>query len=398
MVENYQLKENLWWVGIEDFEMRTFDVIMTTMYGSSFNSYILKGSEKTVLFETEKVKFFDEYKENIESVTSINDIDYIVMNHTEPDHADGIGELLKINPNIEIYGTMMAINNLKQIMNRDDFKCHIVKNKETLSLGDLTLEFNVLPNLHWPDTMWTYCPEIKALFPCDSFGSHFANKGIVRSKVENEEGYWDAAKYYFDCILGPFKPFVQKGLAAFDTMDVELICTGHGPVLDSHIDEIVEKYKEWSTIPTHEGKIVAIPYVSAYGYTKMLADAMVEGLKEVNVDAVLYNMEDEDLATVVEKIIESDGFLLGSPTILGEALPPIFDITSRLQAGAVMKKPAAAFGSFGWSGEAVPHLEARLKELRTNVQPGMRVKFKPNEEDLVNAKEFGKNFGEIVNG
>ncbi len=398
MVENYKLKENLWWVGIEDFDMRTFDVIMTTEYGSSFNSYILKGSEKTVLFETEKVKFFEEYKENIESVVAIEDIDYIVMNHTEPDHADGIGELLKINPNIEIYGTMMAINNLKQIMNREDFKCHVVKNKETLSLGDLTLEFNVLPNLHWPDTMWTYCKEAKALFPCDAFGAHFASKGIVRSKVENEAGYWDAAKYYFDCILGPFKPFVQKGLAAFKEMDVDVICTGHGPVIDSHIDELVEKYTEWATIASHEGKLVAIPYVSAYGYTKMLADAMVEGLNEVNVKAELFDMVNEDVEMVVGKVIESDGFLLGSPTILGEALPPIFDVTSRLFANAVMKKPAAAFGSFGWSGEAVPHLEARLTELRCNVQPGFRVRFKPNDEDLAKAKEFGRSFGEIVNG
>ena len=181
-MDSLKLKENLYWVGIEDFDMRVFDIIMTTEYGSSFNSYILKGSEKTALFETEKTKFFDEYLKEIEQVTPVSAIDYIIMNHTEPDHADGIGELIKLNPNITVVGTVAAVNNLKQIMNRDDFKFQVVKNLETLSLGDITLEFHALPNLHWPDTMWTYAKEIKTLFPCDSFGSHFATK-IGRAHV-----------------------------------------------------------------------------------------------------------------------------------------------------------------------------------------------------------------------
>ena len=397
-MDSLKLKENLYWVGIEDFDMRVFDIIMTTEYGSSFNSYILKGSEKTALFETEKTKFFDDYLKEIEQVVPVKEIDYIIMNHTEPDHADGIGELLKLNPDITVYGTTAAINNLKQIMNREDFKFQIVKNLETLSLGDITLEFHTLPNLHWPDTMWTYAKEIKTLFPCDSFGSHFATKEVLRSLVSDEEGYWKATKYSFDCILGPFRhPFVENGLKRLETLDVDMICTGHGPVLDSHIDEIVAKYKEWCSEPAKDGKTVVIPYVTAYGYTEMLAKALAEGLNESGVKTELYDMvEEKDADKVIAAITAADGLLIGSPTIVGEALPPVANLLNGLHAALVKGKPAAAFGSFGWSGEAVPNLSAKLTQLKYNVQEGLKVKFKPSDADLAAAKEYGKTFASLL--
>ena len=397
-MDSLKLKENLYWVGIEDFDMRVFDIIMTTEYGSSFNSYILKGSEKTALFETEKTKFFNDYLKEIEQVVPVKEIDYIIMNHTEPDHADGIGELLKLNTDITVYGTTAAINNLKQIMNREDFKFQIVKNLETLSLGDITLEFHTLPNLHWPDTMWTYAKEIKTLFPCDSFGSHFATKEVLRSLVTDEEGYWKATKYYFDCILGPFRhPFVENGLKRLETLDVDMICTGHGPVLDSHIDEIVAKYKEWCSEPAKDGKTVVIPYVTAYGYTEMLAKALAEGLNESGVKTELYDMvEEKDADKVIAAITAADGLLIGSPTIVGEALPPVANLLNGLHAALVKGKPAAAFGSFGWSGEAVPNLSAKLTQLKYNVQEGLKVKFKPSDADLAAAKEYGKTFASLL--
>lgn len=396
-MDSLKLKENLFWVGIEDFDMRVFDIIMHTEYGSSFNSYILKGSEKTVIFETEKTKFFEDYLREIEQVVSVKDIDYIIMNHTEPDHADGIGELLKLNPEITVLGTAAAINNLKQIMNRDDFRSQTVKNLETLSLGNITLEFHVLPNLHWPDTMWTYAKEIKTLFPCDSFGSHFATKEVLRSLVTDEEGYWKATKYYFDCILGPFKtPFMTNGLNRLSAMDVDMICTGHGPVLDSHIDEIVAKYKEWCTPAPAEKKVV-IPYVTAYGYTAMIAEALAEGLKEAGVSVKMYDMvEEKDADKVIEEMQGASGILVGSPTIVGEALPPIANLLNGLHSALVRGKPAAAFGSYGWSGEAVINLTAKLTQLKYNVQEGIRVKFKPSEADLQAAKDFGKNFASLL--
>ena len=221
---------------------------------------------------------------------------------------------------------------------------------------------------------------------------------MLRSLVTDEEGYWKATKYYFDCILGPFRrPFVVNGLKRLETLDVDMICTGHGPVLDSHIDEIVAKYNEWCEAPVKEKKNVVIPYVTAYGYTGMLAEALAKGLRENGVDVELYDMvEEKDANKVIEAITAADGLLVGSPTIVGEALPPVANLLNGLHAALEKGKPAMAFGSFGWSGEAVPALTAKLTALKYNVQEGMRVKFKPSEADLAAAEECGKNFAELV--
>jgi flavorubredoxin len=246
--------------------------------------------------------------------------------------------------------------------------------------------------------MWTYAKEIRTLFPCDSFGSHFATKEVLRSLVTDEEGYWKATKYYFDCILGPFRnPFVVNGLKRLETLDVDMICTGHGPVLDSHIDEIVEKYREWCAVQPKDHKTVVIPYVSAYGYTGMLAEALAEGIREAGAKAVLYDMvEEKDSARVIEEITAADGLLVGSPTIVGEALPPVADLLNGLHAALVRGKPAAAFGSYGWSGEAVPNLTAKLTALKYNVQEGIRVKFRPSDADLKAAREYGTQFASLL--
>lgn len=397
-MNSLQLRGNLYWVGIQDFEIEVFDVIMKTKYGSSFNSYILKGSEKTVLFETEKSKHFDEYLKHITQVCPIEKIDYIIMNHTEPDHADGINELLKLNPNIVVYGTANAIRFLKQITNRDDFNAVTVKDKEVLSLGDITLEFNVLPFLHWPDTMWTYSPEIKALFPCDGFGCHYATEEIVRSKVKNEETYWESVKYYYDCIMSPFaQPFVQNAMKRIEGKEIEMICTGHGPVIDSHVDEVIAKYKEWSTVNKNEVPTVVIPYVSAYGYTEQLAQAICSGIQAFgNFSVKLYDMVTADAEEVIAEVEKADAILLGSPTIVGDALPPIWNILANMHAQTCRGKLAAAFGSTGWSGEAVPNLTERMKQLKLKVQDGFTVSFKPSDADLEAAKEYGKNFASLI--
>ena len=268
-MKTMELKKNFYWTGVQDHDLRVFDIIMETEFGTSYNSYILKGSEKTVLFETAKVKFWDEYLASLQNLTDIKDIDYIVVDHTEPDHAGSVEHLLEMNPDIQIVGTTAAINFLKNIVNRD-FKSIVVKENDTLSLGDKTLRFLILPNLHWPDSMYTYIEEDKTLVTCDSFGAHYAFDGVLRSRVTDEEGYLRAAKYYYDCIFGPFKPFVLKALDRIKDLDVDMICCGHGPVLDSHLDDIRDLYLKWSTVVNpNPRKTVIIPYVSAYGYTAL---------------------------------------------------------------------------------------------------------------------------------
>lgn len=393
----YQLKQDLYWAGVLDKNLRVFDIIMETEFGTTYNSYVLKGSEKTAIFETAKVKFFDEYLEKLQEVVNIADVDYVVMNHTEPDHAGSIVKLIEMNPRICVVATACAINFLKNIINHD-FYSIAVKENDTLSLGNKTLQFMLLPNLHWPDTMYTYVKEDKVLFTCDSFGSHYCLDDIVLSKLKDNEGYMRATKYYFDNIIGPFKPFMLKALDRIKDLELDMICTGHGPVIDSRIDEIKNTYKEWCTVVNpNSKKTVIIPYVSAYGYTGQLAEEIKKGIQDSgDVDVRIYDMVTSDQAQVLGELLFADGILFGTPTIVGEALKPIWDLTTSIFAGTHGGKLASAFGSYGWSGEGVPHIIERLKQLRMKVVEGYRIKLRPGENDLTGAYEYGYNFGCIL--
>ena len=171
-MKTLKLADDFYWAGIVDKELRVFDIIMETEFGTSYNSYVLKGESKTAIFETAKVKFFNEYLDKLTSLVDVKNIDYIVVNHTEPDHAGSIEKLINMNPEITVVGTAMAVNFLKNITNMN-FKSLVVKDGDTLDLGGKTLKFIVVPNLHWPDTMYTYIEELKTLVTCDSFGSHY---------------------------------------------------------------------------------------------------------------------------------------------------------------------------------------------------------------------------------
>lgn len=399
MLIDMELKKDFYWTGILDPSLRVFDIIMRTEFGTTYNSYVLKGSEKTAVFETAKVKFFDAYLQRLTEVTPVEEIDYIIVNHTEPDHTGSLEKLLQMNPAIQVVGTSAAIIYLKNIVNRE-FHSRTVKEGDTLSLGNKTLRFMPLPNLHWPDSMYTYIEEDATLVTCDSFGAHYSHPGILRSTVTDQEGYLRAAKYYFDNILGPFRqPFMERALTRIKDLNIDMICPGHGPVLDgSYAAEIQEIYTEWVKAPAPlPQKKVVIPYVSAYGYTGMLAESIAKGIRKAAVAQVdLYDMVVSDEETVMAEIASADGFLLGSPTILGDALPPIWKILGSLFSPLCKGKPAAAFGSYGWSGEAVPNLTERMKQLKLNVAEGFRVKFKPSDEELAEAEAFGASFAELL--
>ena len=395
---NYkELKKDFYWAGVLDKDLRVFDIIMETEFGTTYNSYLLKTKDSVVLFETAKAKFFDSYLESLKQIVDISKIDYIVVNHTEPDHAGSVEKLIDINPNIKVVGSTVAINFLKNIVNHDFYSIN-VKDNDTLKVGDKTLRFISVPHLHWPDTMYTYIEEDQTLITCDSFGSHYCCDDILLSKVTDNEGYMRATKYYFDNIIGPFKPHMLKALDKIKDLKVDMICTGHGPVIDCRIDEIKETYKKWCTvINPNPRKTVVIPYVSAYGYTKELAHEIEKGIKDSgDIDVRTYDLVESDTGKVLEEIGFADGLLFGTPTIVGEALKPIWDLTTSIFATTHGGKLASAFGSYGWSGEGVPHIIERLKQLKMKVVDGFRVKFKPGKKDLKDAYEYGFNFGCIL--
>lgn len=395
-MQSVKIRENIYWVGVQDPDLRVFDIIMRTEKGSSYNAYLIKGSEKTALIETVKDEFFEEYIEKLQEIIKLEDIDYLIMNHTEPDHSGSIARLLEKVPGITVVGSSNTIEFLREIINKD-FDARIVGQGSKLNLGDKSLHFIGAILLHWPDSIYSYLPEERILFTCDSFGSHYSSVKIFDDLIE--EDFSQEYKYYFDVIMGPFKPYVLRALERIKELDIDIICPGHGPILRSNITHYINLYRQWAT-PVAESdprpKIV-MAYASAYGYTRMLADSIIEGLNKSGD----FNLKEFDLveASTEEILLELEnarGFLIGSPTINKDCVPPVWNLLSSMSPIIHEAMVAAAFGAYGWSGEAVPNMQKRLHMLRMNVLPGLRIRFQPSRAELEQAMDFGSNFGRAV--
>ena len=401
MSNTFKITEDLFWVGALDPNLKIFDIIMETKFGTSYNSYLLRGSEGIALFETVKEKFFDEHLEKIRSVINLEDINYVVVNHTEPDHAGSVEKILEYAPNATVVGSNLAIKYLTEIINKP-FKNKVVKDGETLSLGNKTLKFISAPQLHWPDTMYTYVIEDETLITCDSFGAHYCDERVLKSAIEDskEDDYIEAYNYYFRMIMGPFKPFVLKALDKIKDLDLKFICPGHGLVLDNNnIEKYMNLYKEWCQSVKRKKQSIVIPYVSAYGYTEEIAQEIKKGIESSNfdVDILMYNLVTADMNEVLSEINQCSGLLLGSPTLLSDTLPQIWTILTSLNPVIHKGLSASCFGSYGWSGEALKNINERCKQLKLNVvSEPLGIIFKPSENNLKDAYNFGLDFAKKV--
>ncbi len=395
MNEALKVVENIYWVGARDYDIEVFDIVLKTDRGTTYNSYILKGENKIALFELCKIDFYDEFMERISSICDPSEIDYVITNHTEPDHTGSLYKLIELNPNIQVYGSKIAIEFLNEITNRP-FNSNVINYGETLDLGGRTLEFIQAPFLHWPDSVFTYVKESKTLFTCDVFGAHFCSEEIFNDLIE--EDYTEHYKYYYDCILDPFHEYVLKAIEKIEKLDITTICNGHGPVIRKELDKYINLYKEWATKEKKKVPSVVIPYASAYGYTKKMAEEIKKGIEvEGKVECTLFDLTLTSLETVLLEIKEADGILFGSSTILNDTLPPILNILAELNPVIHKGKIVGAFGSYGWSGEAVPNIESRLKQLRLKMPlESIRVKFSPTDENLSQCYEYGINFSNEI--
>lgn len=391
-MREFEIKKGVNWVGVMDKDLLIFDIVFPLKSGTTYNSYLVKG-EKIALIDTVKETFFDEFFEKITSVVEPVKIDYIIINHTEPDHSGALGKLLEKVPDAVVVGSRSAIQFAKAITNKE-FKWQVVKDGDILNLGGKTLKFIMAPFLHWPDTIFTYLEEDKILFTCDAFGAHYCPEDEEGKMFNDVVGdYSDEFKYYYDSIMSPFKPKVLEAINKIKELDVDIIAPSHGPVLRENPWFYVNKYREWSTDFGNLDDIVVV-YASAYTYTAKIADAIVKGMQEEGkVNIKVYNILNSDVEQVVSEITKSRGILVGSPTINGDVVKPIWDLLTTLNPLVCRGKYAAAFGSFGWSGEAVPMMEERLKQLKFNVvQPGIKINFSPSTDDIDKCKEFGRRF------
>lgn len=389
-----KIKDEIYSVGVLNPNLRVFDIIMRTDYGTSYNSYIVKG-EKTVLIDTAHEKYFEEYLENILQVTPVEKIDYIVMNHTEPDHSGSLYKLLEMNPSIQVVSSKPASMYLKGISNTN-FESIVVKDGDTLDIGGgRVLQFIIAPFLHWPDSMFTYLESDKLVFTCDFLGAHYCETRMIDEHITYPEEYEEAFEYYYRAIFGPFKKHVMDGLAKLKELDFDTVCPSHGPVLRERIADSMAKYDEWSRGWNDENhpKKVLIAYVSAYGYTRKLAEALAEGAQSAGAEVELVDIIKKDMGATSAALHEADGIMLGSPTINRDALAPVMNLCNTIDAISNRGKLCFVFGSYGWSGEAVATVSKRIETLGLKLYgEGMRVNFKPTEDDLVKAKQTGEEF------
>lgn len=380
-----KLKKNVYAVGVMNPALRVFDIIMKAEFGTSYNAYLITG-EKNVLIETVHANFFDEYLDNLQQVVPVEQIDYLVCNHTEPDHTGSVKMLLEKNPNIEIISSMAANKYLKDIANTD-FKGRIVKEGDSLDLGGETLTFHPAPFLHWPDSMFTYHPASKTVFTCDFLGAHYCEPRIYDIHCQYPDKYDGAFRYYYEAIFGPFKPYVLAGLNKLEKLDFDMVCPSHGAVLTESIQTRMAQYREWSQTP-EKGKAVAIVFASAYGYTRALALAARDALESDGYDVKLLDIVKTPLGELSAAVAACDALLVGSNTINRDATKPVWDVLTSIDA-INTKKPAGAFGSYGWSGEAVPMVKSRLEQLKFKfIGDGFRVVFKPTEEDTASMAAY----------
>ncbi|MCX6326154.1 MAG: FprA family A-type flavoprotein [Bacteroidia bacterium] len=382
------------WIGVLDYDIRTFDIVMHTEHGTTYNSYFIKAEKKTII-EVAKEKFSEAYLSKLKKVTNPADIQYIILDHTEPDHSGSLRLLLELAPSAIVVGSGNAIRYLEDIVNVP-FKSLIVKDGDTLDLGNKTLRFISAPNLHWPDSIYTLLVEDKVLFTCDSFGAHYCSSEMYSDFNEN---YSETFKFYFDVILKPFSRFMLKAIDKIKPLDIDFICPGHGPIHRENLRKAIdfsEKYaRQYLQLTTEKDqKNILIVYVSAYGYTKTAAEYIAEGILETDgIKVDITDIEHIALDELESKIVLADGLLVGSPTINQNTLLPVYKLFAIINPIRDKGKSGGAFGSFGWSGESPKIILENLRLLKLKIfEETAAFKFAPGGSKEESLKDFGRKF------
>ncbi len=383
-----EIKPGVFWVGAVDWDVRNFHGY-TTRFGTTYNAYLIK-SEKTVLVDTVKHGFEDELFSKLDSL-NVDRLDYLVVNHIEMDHAGCVREVLERYPEAKIVTNIRGKNGLKEAYGIEH-ETIVVKTGDRLEIGR-TLLFIEMPLVHWPDSMATYVVEDKVLIPNDAFGEHFASERRFDDEFSNEEMgviLRENAKYYANIIL-LYSNQVKRILDQFRRMGLEfdVIAPSHGIIWRSRIGDIVQKYKEWS-----EGiaeKRVVVAYDTMWNHTKEALEDVIEGIEDAGVDYVIYRLGVSDFTEVMTDIMLSKGVIVGSPTLNRELFPTVAAFLTYMKGLKPFNKIAGAFGSYGWSGEAVGKILDVFNSLKFNVVGSVRFKFSASK-----SKDELRNLGKSV--
>lgn len=388
---SFKINDTVTWVGKIDWELKKFHGDeYSTHKGSSYNSYLIK-DEKTVLIDTVWEPFTKEFISNLKKEVDVQKIDYIIINHSEVDHSGALVELMKEIPNTPIYCTKSGVRILKGHYHQD-WNFVEVKTGDTLDLGKNKLTFIEANMLHWPDTMFTYLSGENILFSNDGFGQHYASEFMYNDKVDQSELYQEALKYYAN-ILTPFSKQVAKKIEEILSFNlpIDMICPSHGIIWRDNPIQIVNKYLEWAN--DYQENQITIVYDSMWNATRRMAECIAEGITSNNKDVTvkIINSAKSDKNDVIVETFKSKIVLIGSSTINNGILSSTASILEMIKGFKFKNKKGAAFGSYGWSGEAVKLMTEELEKagIKT-INTGIRELWNPDEDALNRCRDFGK--------
>ncbi|MHA1907581.1 MAG: anaerobic nitric oxide reductase flavorubredoxin [Candidatus Thorarchaeota archaeon] len=390
---SFEIRNNIHWVGKVDWELRKFHGEEYSAHkGSTYNSYLIK-DKHTALIDTVWTPFDKEFVDRLSKVTPLEEIDFIIANHSEPDHSGALPALMDVIPDTPIYCTAQGEKFLKAYYHKD-WNFQQVKTGDKLSLGDRELVFVSAPMLHWPDSMFCYLTGDNILFSNDAFGQHYASEVMYNDLVDQHELYDECIKYYAN-ILTPFSTQVIKKIeevVGFN-LPVDYICTSHGVIWRDEPLQIVNKYLEWAR--EYQENQITIIYDTMWDSTRKMAESIAEGVRLADSEVVvkLFNSARADKNDIIKEVFKSKAILVGSSTINNGILTSTAGILEEIRGLRFKGKSAAAFGSYGWSGEGVKMITELLKEGGFKItNEGLRELWNPDGESIGRCVDFGKEF------
>ncbi len=389
-----KLTENVYWVGAIDWAIRDFHGYSTGR-GSTYNAYLIL-SDRITLIDTVKESFYDEMMMRISSLIDPSSIEIIISNHSEMDHTGALLRTIDAVKPDKIYASTMGSKALAAHFHWEEDPVDTVKTGDAVDLGNMTIEFIETRMLHWPDSMVSYLPEEKILFSQDGFGMHLASNERFDDELPLSLLEEEAGKYYAN-ILMPFSPLVRTLIGNLGKMDldIELLCPDHGPVWRSNIDWILGKWGIWAE-KKPQPKAVVI-YDTMWNSTRRMAEAVLEGLTLEGVSAVLMPLRASHISDIAAEVLEASALIVGSPTINGRIFPSVAECMNYLGGLKPRNLIGAAFGSYGWSGEAVKELNSLLDGMKVElVSEGLRTVYVPDEQVLSESVELGRAVGRRV--
>lgn len=367
-----KINDHVYWVGAVDKDIREFHGYETP-YGTTYNAYLII-DEKITLIDSVKAPFAGDLIQNVKEIVDPSKIDIIISNHVEPDHSGSLGEVLKYAKNAVMYTSANGEKGLKSYY-KSDWPFRPVKTGDTISTGKFTFSFLLMPMLHWPDSMATYCPELKTLFPNDAFGQHFASVERFTDEIDRTRVFERAQDYYANIIL-PLGMQVKKALEAVSKMDIRMIAPSHGLIWRKDLGAIIQKYAGWAENVCDKDLCVVV-YDTMWGATQILAERIAKDFEQQGKTVKVYSLKNHHISEVMANLIDAKTIAVGSSTLNRHILPKVAAFLTYMQGLSPKNRNGLAFGSYGWSGESIGDIEKVLKECGFELLPQIKVQYMP---------------------